>query len=61
MEYAKIQIIGNSIFFGGYEVAKIKKGIPLSLKGNFEQAIYELQNSMMNIVDTIKDLGYFEI
>ena len=61
MEDVKIVIMGNSIFFSGYEVAKIKKEIPLSLKLNFEQVIQELQDSMMNIADTIKDLGYFKI
>jgi len=34
-----IAIIGDNIFFGGYEVAKINKEIPSTLRGDFEEKI----------------------
>lgn len=39
MEDFKIRVIGDSIFFGAYEVAKIKKEITSTLRGDFEEKI----------------------
>lgn len=34
-----IAVIGDNIFFGGYEVAKINKEIPSTVRGDFEEKI----------------------
>ena len=52
MEDVKITIIGDSIFFSGYEVAKINKKIPPTVRGDFEEKI----NGLDVIDDELEEL-----
>ena len=59
MEDVKITIIGDSIVFDGYEVAKINKEIPSTVRGNFEEIVYYLQALSGDIRDVADDLENF--